>query len=86
MPRGSDVDWRASSQRRKPEAGEQWRAAQDAAGRRTGVTTGCSGARATSRRFMEFVEAADADAPEEAREQRAGMEPNEEILTELELS
>ena len=35
--------------------------------------------------FMEFVEAADADVLVKARE-RAGMEPNEEILIELELS
>ena len=84
MPRVMTVDWRRIEPEKEAEAEEQWRA-RKAQLAKDGCQHWVFRSPSDIAAYMEFVEAADADALMKARE-RAGMEPNEEILTELELS
>ena len=84
MPRVMTVDWRRIEPEQEAAAESQWR------DRRAKLAKeGCKHwvfrSPSDIAAYMEFVEAADAESLRSARE-RAGMEPNEEVLTELELS
>lgn len=84
MPRVMTVDWRRIEPEQEAAAERQWRDRREKLAK-DGCKHWVFRSPSDIAAFMEFVEAADADILAKARE-RAGMEPNEEILTELELS
>lgn len=84
MPRVMTMDWRRIEPEKEAEAEQQWRA-RKALLAKDGCQHWVFRSPSDIATYMEFVEAADADVLKKARE-RAGMEPNDEVLTELELS
>jgi hypothetical protein len=78
------VDWRRVEPADEAAAQKQWRARRDKLAKE-GCNHWVFRSPSDDSSYLEFIEAKDASVLKGARE-RAGMEPNEEILTELELS
>jgi hypothetical protein len=78
------MDWRRIEPEKEAEAEQEWRTRR-AQLAKDGCHHWVFRSPSDIATYMEFVEADDADVLRGARE-RAGMEPNDEVLTELELS
>ena len=84
MPRALTAEWLRVEPADEPEAAQRWRARRLQL-ERDGCHHWIFRSPSDPAAFLEFIEAGDASLLETARA-RAGMAPNAEILTELELS
>jgi hypothetical protein len=84
MPRVMTVDWRIIDPADEQKKEREWRERRDQLAK-DGCKHWVFRSPSDPSAYLEFIEAGDASVLKGARE-RAGMEPNDEILTELELS